>query len=215
MHRSAAHAQRVGGAPFRAAYACSPCAFLFDDESQYHRPAMPPGGRDIELVARANRGEADAFEQLYRCHREFVFRLALRRLGNIDDALDVLQDTFMHLFARFPGFELRAAMTSFLYPVVDHLCRDRREQRRRTVDIDELDRDSEPSAWYPESAGETAHLLARLLPEQRELLTLRFVNDLSLAQLSHVLGAPLGTIKARLHRAIVALRQKVDAERKA
>ena len=176
---------------------------------------MPPGGRDIELVARANRGEADAFEQLYRCHREFVFRLALRRLGNIDDALDVLQDTFMHLFARFPGFELRAAMTSFLYPVVDHLCRDRREQRRRTVDIDELDSDSEPSAWYPESAGATAHLLARLGPEQRELLTLRFVNDLSLAQLSHVLGAPLGTIKARLHRAIVALRQKVDAERKA
>ena len=48
-------------------------------------------------------------------------------------------------------------------------------------------------------------------PEQRELLTLRFVDDLSLPQLAEALGVPLGTIKSRLHRAIQALRQKVGA----
>jgi hypothetical protein len=59
-----------------------PLAFLSDDQPRYRRAAMPPGGRDIDLVARANRGDASAFEQLYHCYRDFVFRLALRRLGN-------------------------------------------------------------------------------------------------------------------------------------
>jgi RNA polymerase sigma-70 factor (ECF subfamily) len=172
---------------------------------------MPPGRRDIELVARANRGDTAAFEQIYHCHRDFVFRLALRRLGNTDDALDVLQDTFMKLFARFPGFELSAAMTSFLYPVVDHLCRDRRALRRHTVDIDDVGGSAERLSVVPASSGDAASLLSRLRPEQRELLTLRFVDDLSLPQLAEMLGAPVGTIKSRLHRAITALRQKVDA----
>src|SRR5256885_11598541 len=100
---------------------------------------MPPGERDIELVARANRGDAAAFEEIYHRYRDFVFRIALRRLGNSEDALDVLQDTFMKLFVRFPGFELSAAMTSYLYPVVGHLCRDRRALRRPMIDIDTID----------------------------------------------------------------------------
>lgn len=118
----------------------------------------------------------------------------------------------MKLFARFPGFELSSAMNTFLYGVVDRLCRDRRARQRPIVDIDELGSAVESFSAAPEAGGGNArHLLSRLMPEQRELLTLRFVDDMSLPQLAEMLGAPVGTIKSRLHRAITALRQKVDA----
>jgi RNA polymerase sigma-70 factor (ECF subfamily) len=188
-----------------------PFAFPSCDESQYRHATMPPGGRDIELVARANRGDTAAFEQIYHCYRDFVFRAALHRLGNTDDALDVVQDTFMKLFARFPGFELTSAMSRFLYSMVDRLCRDRHARRRPMIDIEEVDSGTESLIAPREDSSDTTNLLSRLRPEQRELLTLRFVDDLSLPQLAATLGAPVGTIKSRLHRAIAALRRTVDA----
>ena len=58
---------------------------------------------DLELVERANRGDVDAFELLYRRHRDWVVALAERHTGSRDDALDVLQETFAYLFGRFPA----------------------------------------------------------------------------------------------------------------
>ena len=76
---------------------------------------------DQELIELANRGDSDAFEILYHRYRDWVYRLACRFTGNGQDALDVLQETFAYLLGKFPGFELTAAMTTFLYPVVKHL----------------------------------------------------------------------------------------------
>lgn len=136
--------------------------------------------------------------------------MALYRLSNTEDALDVLQDTFVRLFSRFPGFELRAGLTSFLRSHVEHLCLDYKARRRATADVDPLEvLESEAESDEPETG-----LLARLRPDECELLTLRFVEDLSLPQLSHTFGVPIGTIKSRLNRAISTLRHKLEVPRR-
>jgi RNA polymerase sigma-70 factor (ECF subfamily) len=167
-----------------------------------------PDPSDLELVQRANRGEVEAFEALYRRYRDWVVGLAERYTGNRDDALDVMQDAFAHLFGRFPGFALTAQMKTYLYPVVRHLAFDRLRRRRPEVDVDTL-ADTLPAP--PAVAdGDLTRLLALLPAAQREVLMLRYADDLSLAQIAAALDIPLGTVKSRLHGALAALKQRVS-----
>jgi RNA polymerase sigma-70 factor, ECF subfamily len=172
---------------------------------------MPPDGRDLEIIARANRGDIAALDELYERYRPWVLRLAARMLGDREAAADVVQDTFLRVCERFPGFELTVAMTTYLHTVVERLCRDRLVRVRPTVDIDDTNLSGDNLHARAEASDlDAAEMLARLPADQRELLTLRFVDDMSLPQLSETLGAPLGTIKSRLSRATAALRELVE-----
>ena len=86
---------------------------------------------DQELIDLANKGDPEAFETLYYRYRDWVYRLAWRFTGHQQDALDALQETFLYLMGKFPGFELTASMTTFLYPAVKHISTTIRAKRRR------------------------------------------------------------------------------------
>ena len=144
---------------------------------------------------------------LYRRYRDWVVALAERYTGNRDDALDVLQDAFAYLFGRFPGFVLTAQLKTFLYPVVRNLSLDRVRRRRPEVDVDTL-ADTLPAPPLS-SGGDLGRVLAAMPAAQREVLLLRFADDLSLAQISEVLAIPVGTVKSRLHAALAALKDLV------
>jgi RNA polymerase sigma-70 factor (ECF subfamily) len=160
---------------------------------------------DKALVERANAGDEDAFEELYRRHRNWVVALAHRFTRDRDEALDVLQDSFAYLLAKFPGFELTASLRAFLYPVVKNLSLDRIRRRRPTVDVSEL-ADELPAVEAP-SLSDVGRILATLPETHREVVLLRFVDDLRLQDIAAALGIPLGTVKSRLHYAIEALRR--------
>ncbi|MEA3227303.1 MAG: sigma-70 family RNA polymerase sigma factor [Planctomycetota bacterium] len=163
---------------------------------------------DQELIESANRGDADAFEILYHRYRDWVYRLAWRFTGNRQDALDVLQETFAYLLGKFPGFELTAAMTTFLYPVVKHLSvAIRRKNRRFASDDEALGELVAPALQESESSrSELAAVLAVLPEVQREILLMRFVDGMSLQEIADALEIPLGTVKSRLHNALKTLR---------
>ena len=167
-----------------------------------------PEPSDLELVQRANRGEVEAFETLYRRYRDWVAALAERYTGNRDDALDVLQDTFAYLFGRFPGFVLTAQLKTFLYPVVRNLSLDRVRRRRPEVDVDTL-AETLPAPTSRRADGRGRRKGSRAAP-QREVLLLRYADDLSLAQIADALGIPVGTVKSRLHTALTALKKRVE-----
>jgi len=161
--------------------------------------------RDAELVEAASRGDVDAFETLYRRHRDWVVRLARRFTRNEHDALDVLQDTFAYLLRKLPRLRLTARMTTFLYPVVKHLSLDASRLRRRHA----------PSIAVPDAAapdeprtdrGELAAVLGALPEPQRETVLMRYVDGMSLAEIAEALDVPLGTVKSRLHNAMRVLR---------
>jgi RNA polymerase sigma-70 factor (ECF subfamily) len=143
---------------------------------------------------------------LYRRHRDWVAALAERHTGNRDDALDVLQETFAYLFGRFPGFMLTAQLKTFLYPVIRNLSLDRIRRRRPEVDVETL-ADVLPAPPVA-SDGDVNRLLASLPSTHREVLVLRFADDLSLSQIAEALAIPLGTVKSRLHAALTALKER-------
>ena len=164
---------------------------------------------DEELIELANRGDSDAFEALYRRYRDWVHRLAWRFTGNREEALDVLQETFTYLLQKFPGFRLTASMTTFLYPVVKHLSLAARRKKHRQTSWEErlTELPAPASDEMPDQRAELAGALAALREEQREVLLMRFVDDLSLQEIGAALNIPVGTVKSRLHHALRKLRE--------
>jgi RNA polymerase sigma-70 factor (ECF subfamily) len=165
---------------------------------------------DLELVAAINDGNADAFEALYRRHRDWVVHLAHRFTGDRDLALDVMQETFLYLLRKFPGFRLTAQLRTFLYPAVRNLsiAARRKTERYQSSEAELAVFAATPAGDTPkQDRGELATVLGSLPDEQREVLLLRFVDELSLNEVAEAMAIPLGTVKSRLHNALQRLRQ--------
>lgn len=163
---------------------------------------------DQALIERANHGDDDAFAALYRRYRNWVAALAYRLTGSRDDALDVLQEVFAYFFAKFPGFELTSALKTFLYPATRHICLSKLRQRRPTVDLDAVAGELVAAEHSP-LRPDLDRALRAMPPLQREILLLRFADDLSLQQIAEALEIPLGTAKSRLHNALEAMRREL------
>lgn len=162
---------------------------------------------DLQLVEAINTGDQQAFAVLYQRHKDWVMNLAWRWTGNHDDAQDVVQETFAYLVRKFPGFQLTAQLTTFLYPAVRNLSIAARKKRQRSTGAD-----VDPEALVqtqPEATGprdEFATLLANLSDAHREILLMRFVDDMTQPEIAAALDLPLGTVKSRLHHAVQAVR---------
>lgn len=164
---------------------------------------------DRQLIELANKGDQDAFEALYYRHRDWVYRLARRFTGNQQDALDVLQETFTYFLGKFPGFELTASMTTFLYPAVKHISTAIQAKKRRFSSNNDVLNDlaaSESEKQTDRGRSELAAVLNILPEDQREILLMRFVDDMRLADIAGALDIPLSTAKSRLYHALETLR---------
>lgn len=171
---------------------------------------------DQQLVDALNRGDVRAFDALYHRYRDWVVRLAVRFTGHEDDALDVLQETFSYVFRKFPGFRLTASMTTFLYPVVKNLSIAARRKRTRMASTDAMETPdpAAPAAGEPDGGrAELAAVMSALPEGQREVLLMRFVDGMSLAEIADALDIPEGTVKSRIHNAIATLRSDEGARR--
>lgn len=170
---------------------------------------------DHELIAAINRGDESAFESLYFRHRPWVLNLALRFTGDESLALDVMQETFLYLLRKFPGFKLTAQLRTFLYPAVKNLAVAARRKAVRSQSSAEGDAALEHVPCIVAASSnndDLAMVLAQLSAEHREVLWLRFVDDLPLAEIAEALEVPLGTVKSRLHNGLNALRNDPRTE---
>jgi RNA polymerase sigma-70 factor (ECF subfamily) len=172
---------------------------------------MPPpidNRTDQQLVDAINAGDADAFDVLYYRHRDWTMRLAVRFTGHHDDALDVLQETFAYLARKFPGFVLTAALTTFLYPAVRNFSIAARKKRQRSSGgDDQLPLLVENAAPENSSREELAVSLQSLSADHREILLMRYVDEMTQPEIAEALDLPQGTVKSRLHHAILAAKQ--------
>lgn len=165
---------------------------------------------DRELIAAINGGDAPAFEVLYFRYREWVVGLAYRFTGDSDAALDVLQETFLYVLRKFPGFRLTAHFKTFLYPAVRNLSIAARRKASRYQATEQTLKvlENTPAPMAAEiPPGDLQAVLAGLPEEQREVILLRFVDGLSLGEIGEAMEIPLGTVKSRLHNALQTLRR--------
>ncbi len=177
-----------------------------------------------------------AFTELVRLHQDRVFSVVYRMLGDREEARDVAQEVFVTVFRRIDGLRGESGLSTWLYRVAVNHCKNRiRFLRRRgggrTRPVDELtDADwaaATAVAGGPAATGISspdrpdelliAHRLAERLqarldaldPDLRALVVLRDIEGLSYADIAEVTGQPLGTVKSRIHRGRMALRDPV------
>jgi RNA polymerase sigma factor (sigma-70 family) len=180
----------------------------------------PPGER--ELVLRAQRGDAHAFEKLVRPHWEIAFRLAYAITRSAADAEDAVQEAFVKGWRALERFRDSEPLRPWLLRIVANEARNRRRSAARRAQLalrahaDPLSADllSGRAAASPEEIvvgeDERRRLLAELegLPERARLvLTCRYLLDLSEAETASALGVRAGTVKSRTARALQQLRE--------
>ena len=179
----------------------------------FHTSRQRDPRSDETLVRACNQGDRRAalaaFETLYLRHKDYVLRVALRFTSDIDTALDVLQDTFVQLLRRFPpagdGITLTAKLTTLLYPIAKNTAISAERKAGRFPAADNLTPD-DLAARPAQQDDDIGRLLAVLPSGQREALTLRFVDGMSLREIAQALDIPEGTVKSRLHGGIANLR---------
>ena len=176
---------------------------------------MDPG--DEDLLRQVAQGDSVAFAKLYDRYSPRVFGLALKLVGDRQDAQDVLQEVFLELWRRAPGFDasLGSAPAWILMIArgrsIDHI-RKRMRQRKRVASVEP----QEPA--QPMNTAD-AEWLARAVPglsqELREVVVLAYAHGLTREQIAQALGIPVGTVKTRLRAAVQQMSALLATPRRA
>ncbi|MFC5176293.1 RNA polymerase sigma factor SigM [Nocardioides taihuensis] len=177
----------------------------------------PPEERsDADLIAAHVAGDHDAFGELFGRHRDRLWAVALRTMGNPEDAADGLQDGLIAAYRRAGSFRGEAAVTTWLHRVVVNACLDRlraAKVRRAEALPDDLDEgtargstitstpdDPADHALDAERRREVLDALATLPAEQRAALVLVDMEGYPVAEVADMLGVAVGTVKSRCSR---------------
>ena len=195
-------------------------------------PALDSAAVDVELLASLRRGEVGALQALADRHGPTIYRLAFGITRNQADAEEVLQDVLLTLARRSASFEGRSALGSWIYRIATNAALNKRRGRRLEIEtsLEDLlpafaadghragDRTYLLADWSqnPEEellSGERRRVLERAIDSlpvhYRVVLVLRDVEDLSNEDVAALLDEPVSSVKSRLHRARMALREQL------
>ncbi len=185
--------------------------------------------KDSELVLLAQRGDKDAFTELVRRYEGKVYALAYRIMGNREDASDILQDTFIQAFKKIRTFERKSAFSTWLYRIAMNNClmKKRRDGKVSVYSIDSpvttdegeelkrqlVDWSNDPLATIEnkETRNRVEKALSELPEQYREVVLLRDVDGLSNKEVAEILKISVASVKSRLHRGRLFLRNKLSA----
>lgn len=162
------------------------------------------GVDDASLLRAHTAGQPDAFSELVRRHRDRLWAVALRTIGDREEAADALQEALLHAYRAADRFRGDAAVTTWLHRILVNACLDRarRRQVRATVALTDALRFTEPAAPEPDrdTAREVWAALDQLPAEQRIALVLLDMQGYTVAEIAEIVGVAEGTIKSRCAR---------------
>ena len=169
-----------------------------------------------EIIRSVLRGNVNDFEKLVTAYEKNVYSLALRMIGDPEDAADMTQETFIKAYRSLSSFRGDSKFSSWLYRIASNVCLDflRSRSRHPQVSLSSSDEDGRTAFELPDmSRNPEEQLMKKLsmeavrrgleqLPEQqRQILVLRELGGLSYAELARILGLEEGTVKSRIFRA--------------
>lgn len=179
---------------------------------------------DQVLIERAQKGDRDAMDQLIRKYEKRAYQYAFRLTTNSEEASDVVGDAFVRIYAAMRNFKGNSAFTTWMYRILTNCFLDlrKRDRSRPAVSLEAtLQTDDGNVERQFESSEPTADLVAErnqreatieravaMLPEyQRAMVTLYHAENLSYEEIAETLDLPIGTVKSRLNRARLSLRE--------
>jgi RNA polymerase sigma-70 factor (ECF subfamily) len=191
---------------------------------------MQAGQTDLELIEGAKSGNYHAFEELVRRYHDRVFRLAYGMTKSDSEAEEVVQDTFLSLFRSLTAFRGASAPSSWIFRIAANsaLMRLRTKRRKPLLSIDDLplgpddkrrkalwaagewSRQPDEKLLSSELARHIEDAIERLPEKYRLVLLLRDIEGLNNEEVAEALGLTLPTVKARLHRSRLFVRDELD-----
>ena len=185
---------------------------------------MPPKDLqpELKLLARMKQGDEDAFAELYRRHRDAVYRIAMLYSGSTAHAADVTQETFVHFITQPHQYDpMRGTLAAWLCGVARNMARRAVSGREDATDPEVLADDTSPHESHidhetplervlrGEMAEQVRQAVAMLKPHYRDILILCELSELSYAEAAQVAGIDIGTVRSRLSRARAQLAQRL------
>jgi RNA polymerase sigma-70 factor (ECF subfamily) len=181
---------------------------------------------DEELVARAQGGDIESFNQLIVRWERPIYALAYRVIGREEDARDVCQDAFLRAYRALPGFKGQAKFSSWLYRIALNLCRDWIRRQRRAP-VSQLPEDTDASELAAETgpvesiedlvarrelSAIVAEAMSVLSDEQRTAIILKEYHGMTFQEIADMQGCPLSTVKTRLYQGLSLLRRRLEQQ---
>jgi RNA polymerase sigma-70 factor (ECF subfamily) len=180
---------------------------------------------DEDLVEAFQGGDTAAFDVLVQRWDRKIQGAIYRFVGPTEDARDLCQEAFLKAYRGLRTFKKDARFSSWLYQIALNVCRDRLRRRRgRTVlSLDELDENGQDAAVLPgpspldlaegqDIARRVSRAVASLPDDQREVIVLKEYQGLTFAEIAEALEVPLSTVKTRLYRGLVQLRERLEQD---
>jgi len=194
------------------------------------RPRATVSAEERALIERCKRGDIGAFNDLVRKYEKQVYNFAYRLTGNYDDANDVAQDAFLRVFNAIGTFRGDSSFSTWLFRITTNVFLDERKKAKAhpQTSLDEylelgessVARQIEDPSPTPEAVleeSERALILSKAvgdLPEyQRAMVTLYHTQQKSYEEIAEIMDLPIGTVKSRLNRARLALKEKLSGIR--
>nr|WP_275444859.1 RNA polymerase sigma factor SigW [Paenibacillus sp. ACRRX] len=178
------------------------------------------------LAMLARKGDTSAFAEIVELYKDKIFHLAYRMLSNRHEAEDVVQDTFLRVYRNLDRYDENQKFSTWIYRIGTNLCIDRLRKRKPSYSLDAEMNDQEGVDGYsmipsddrtPETyllVSETQRMIHEAIDslpaKYKSVMVLRYLQDMSLQEISDVLNMPVTTIKTRVHRGREFLRKKLE-----
>jgi RNA polymerase sigma-70 factor (ECF subfamily) len=178
-----------------------------------------PEYNEEETLAHASQGDRDAFGQLYERYVERIFNYVYYRTGNLHDAEDLTARVFQRAMNHIKNYTDRGVpFSAWLYRIAHNLVANwhRDRSRKQEIPLDDLPvlpaKSDHPERNLVRSQEEEAllRMIRRLPPERQNLLILKFVEDLSNAEIGLIMGRSEGAVKSLYHRTLLSLRDQLE-----
>lgn len=179
---------------------------------------------EVQLVQLSRTGDRAAFKELVNLYKDKLHRLAYRMLHDRHDSEDVVQETFMRVYLNLNHYDENQKFSTWIYRIGKNLCIDllRKKKVDHSLDAglsDELEKPFYEKLSSTDASPESRLILSELQEQMRKVIdklsdkykqvvTLYYLHELSLQEISELLGMPVTTVKSRLHRGREQLRKK-------
>ena len=188
------------------------------------------GGRPMEAlikerISQVLKGDQNAFGEIVELYKDKVFQICFRMLGNRHEAEDLAQEAFVRAYINIHSFNIQMKFSNWLFRIATNLCIDRLRKKKPDYHLDAEIAGTEGLNMYsqiaadmmmPEEELESLELqeyiqraLIKLPEKYRSVIVLKYIEELSLKEISEILDLPVGTVKTRIHRGREALRKQL------
>ncbi|PLR80087.1 RNA polymerase sigma factor SigW [Bacillus canaveralius] len=171
------------------------------------------------------RGDQNAFGEIVELYKDKVFQLCFRMLGNRHEAEDIAQEAFIRAYVNINTFKIDRKFSTWLYRIATNLCIDRIRKKKPDYYLDAEVAGTNGLNMYSQIAADTSlpeddlesmelqemiqGEISKLPEKYRSVIVLKYIEELSLNEISEILDMPLGTVKTRIHRGREALRKQL------